>query len=129
MDRKSYQVEYLAVYMEVQVAAEKLLKLSPSIRVVTVCDMNGKVVYSARSKKVRNVLSKNESRTSLKSAANAWKVRKNLARKLGMCKYVVAEYPAVKRITMPAGRNHLLYVTTTASYDHNKLIRKARSLR
>ncbi len=115
--------------MEVQVAAERLLKLSPSVRVVTVCDMNGNVVYSARSKKVRNILSKSESKASLKSAARAWKMRKALARKLGLCKYVVAEYSAVKRITMPAGRNHLLYVTTTASFDHNKLIRKARSFR
>lgn len=115
--------------MEVQKAAERLIQLSPSIRVVTVCDLNGKVVFSARARRVKNLLSKNESKMSLQSAARSWKLRKKLERKLGACKYVVAEYGAVKRITMPAGKNHLLYITATAAYDHNKIIRKVRSFR
>lgn len=115
--------------MEVQAAAEKLLKLSPSVRVVTVCDLNGKLVFSVHSKRVRVVLNTKESKDSLKNAARMWKARRALARKLGRCKYVVAEYDTVKRITMPAGRNHLLYVTTTAAFDHNKVIRKVRSFR
>jgi hypothetical protein len=115
--------------MEVQRAAEKLISLSPSVRVVTVCDMNGKILFSARSKKAKMLLSKKESMISLQSAARSWKIRKQLERKLGACKYVLAEYGNVKRITMPAGRNHLLYITTAGSYDHNKIVRKVRSFR
>jgi hypothetical protein len=115
--------------MEIQKAAMKLLKLSPSVRVVSVCDLNGRLVYTARSKRVKTLLSKRESIASLKLAASAWKVRRSFARKLGPCKYVVAEYGTVKRITMPAGKNYLLYITTTAAYDHNKVIRTARSFR
>ena len=115
--------------MEVQRATEKLIRMSPSVRVVTVCDMNGKIVFSARSRKARILLSKKESIMSLQSAARSWKVRRKLERKLGACKYVLAEYGNVKRITMPAGRNHLLYITTAGSYDHNKVVRKVRSLR
>jgi hypothetical protein len=54
---------------------------------------------------------------------------RKLARSLGACKYVVAEYDKVKRIVIPAGKNHILYVTTTASFDHNKIICKVRSFR
>jgi len=115
--------------MQIQQVAVKLLKLSPSVRVVTICDNNGNVVYSAHSKRVRNILTKRESINSLKLAARAWKVRKSFERKLGQCKYVVAEYGKVKRITMPAGKNHLLYITTTVAYDHNKVIRTARTFR
>ncbi len=115
--------------MDAENAAAKLLKMSPSIRVVTFCDMSGKPVFSAHSKKVKNLLSKRESKSSLKEAAKRWKSRKSLSRKLGPCKYVLAEYSKVKRITMPAGRNHLLFVTTTAAFDHNKVIRKVRSFR
>jgi hypothetical protein len=115
--------------MEVRNAVQRLIKLSPSVRVVSVCDLNGRLVYTGRSKRVKIALSKAESTKSLRMAAQAWKERKKLARKLGACKYVVAEYGKVKRITMPAGRNHLLYVTTTAAFDHNKVIRKARSFR
>ncbi|HXG74032.1 MAG TPA: hypothetical protein VNK44_04355 [Candidatus Nitrosotenuis sp.] len=115
--------------MEVQKAAQRLLELSPSVRVVTICNNEGKPIYSAHSKKVKNLLSKKESKTSLQSAARAWKIRRALQRKLGPCKYVLAEYGRVKRIVMPAGKNHLLYVTTTSAYDHNKVIKKVRTFR
>jgi len=108
---------------------KRVLELSPSVRVATICNMNGKIVYTAHSRRVKNMLSRKESRASLTSAARAWKARKSLSRKLGGCKYVVAEYGSVKRITMPAGRNHLLFVTTTAAFDHNKVIRKIRHFR
>lgn len=115
--------------MEIQTAAEKILEISPSVRVVSVCDLNGKLVYSARSKKVNILVSKNQSLASLKAAANDWKQRKKLLKTLGPCKYVVAEYDKVKRIVMPAGKNHILYVTTTSAFDHNKIIKKVRSFR
>jgi hypothetical protein len=115
--------------MEVQKAASRLLQLSPSVRVVTICNMDGKPIFSAHSRRVRNLLSRKESRSSLQTAARSWKMRKSLTRKLGPCRYVLAEYGRVKRIVMPAGKNHLLYVTTTSAYDHNKVIRKARTFR
>ena len=115
--------------MEVQQAAARLLKLSPSVRVVTVCDMNGKALYSVRSSRVKLLLSKQESKMSLQNAARGWKVRKKLERKLGACRYVLAEYGNVKRITMPAGRNHLLFITTTSSLDHKKVVSKVRTFR
>ncbi len=115
--------------MEARSAVNRLLGMSPSIRVVTICDNNGKVVYSAHSKRVKNVLSASESRASLRNAAKAWKGRKSLTRKLGSCKYVVAEYAKIKRITMPAGKNNILFVSTTAAFDHNKVIRRVRSFR
>lgn len=115
--------------MEIQAAAEKILKISPSVRVVSVCDLKGRLVYSARGKKVNILVSKKQSFASLRAAAKDWHQRKKLLRTLGKCKYVVAEYATVKRIVMAAGPNHLLYVTTTASFDHNKVIRKVRSFR
>lgn len=115
--------------MEVQQAAERLMSLSPSVRVVTICDLNGKVLFTERSRRVKLLLSKQESKMSLQSAARAWKVRKKLERKLGTCKYVVAEYGNVKRITMPAGRNHLFFITTTSAYDHKKVVNKVRTFR
>ena len=115
--------------MEAKAAVERILKISPSVRVATICTRNGKIVYTSHARRVKNVLSRKESRASLASAARAWKGRKTLSRKLGACKYVVAEYGSVKRITMPAGRDNLLFISTTAAFDHNKVIRKVRSFR
>jgi len=115
--------------MEIQTAVEKILKISPSVRVVSVCDLKGKLLFSARAKKVKILVSKNQSLASLKAAAYDWKQRKKLMKSLGACKYVVAEYDKVKRIVIPAGKNHILYVTTTAPLDHNKIVRKVRSFK
>ena len=115
--------------MDIQKAVEKILKVSPSVRVVSVVDLKGKVVFSERGKKVKILVSKKQSLASLKAAAKDWRQRKKLVKTLGTCKYVVAEYDTVKRIIMPAGRNHILYVTTTASLDHNKVVRKVRSFK
>ncbi len=115
--------------MEIEQVAEKILKISPSVRVVSLIDLKGKLVFSEHSKKVRILVSKNQSLASLKAAAKDWRQRKKLVRTLGSCKYVVAEYDKVKRIIMPAGKNHILYVTTTAALDHNKVVRKVRSLK
>ncbi|MCH7877186.1 MAG: hypothetical protein IIA20_02990 [Thaumarchaeota archaeon] len=115
--------------MEIHQVVEKILKISPSVRVVSVLDLKGNLVFSERSKKVRILVSKKQSLASLKAAANNWSKRKKLEKTLGSCKYVVAEYDKIKRIIMPAGRNHLLYVTTTASLDHNKIVRKVRSFK
>ncbi len=110
--------------METQQIADKIIKLNKSVRIVSVCDLKGKLIYSAHTKSIHNKLTSNESTSSLVTAAQSWKSRKALSRKLGKCKYVIAEYEKVKRITMPAGKNHLLYVTTEPGIDHNKLINK-----
>ncbi len=115
--------------MQIDQVAEKILKISPSVRVVSLIDLQGKLVFSERSKKVRILVSKKQSLASLKAAAMAWNQRKKLVRTLGSCKYIVAEYDKVKRIIIPAGRNHFFYVTTSASFDHNKVVRKVRSFR
>ena len=115
--------------MEIDKAVDKIMKVSPSVRVVSVCDLRGKLVYSAVAKKVKILVSKKQSLASLKAAAKDWKQRKKLMRSLGTCKYVVAEYDTVKRIVIPAGRNHIMYITTTASLDHNKVVRKVRSFK
>ncbi len=115
--------------MEAEKIAKSILGVSKSVRVVTICDNNGKIVFTERPKSVKIKLSPSESRASLKSAANSWKGRRAISRKIGKCKYVVAEYDKVKRITMPAGKNHLLFITTGTALDAKKVISRVRQLR
>jgi hypothetical protein len=81
-------------------------------------------MYSDYRDGAENLLSPEESKKSLKLAVDAWKIRSNLAPKIGKGKYVLAEYEKVKRITMPLGKNHLLYITTEVQADHSKIISK-----
>ena len=119
----------MVFFMEVEAAVRKVLALSPSVRVVTIADLNGKLVFSGRRKSVKNVLSPSESKASLKTSAKNVKGRKALARKLGKFKYTVAEYEKVKRLVMPAGKTHMFFVTCSPGYDHMKIVRKIRSFK
>jgi hypothetical protein len=103
---------------------EQIMNMDPKIRLVTICDINGKMMYSDYREGVENLLTPEESKKSLKLAINAWRIRSGLAQKIGRGKYVLAEYEKVKRITMPLGKNHLLYITTDVQADHSSMIRK-----
>jgi hypothetical protein len=65
---------------------------------------------------VKNLLSSEESNKSLGLAINSWKIRGELADKIGKGKYTLTEYEKIKRITMPLGDKYLLYVTTDNNF-------------
>lgn len=105
-----------------------IMNLDPKIRMTTICDMNGKIMFSDHRSGVVNLLDPEESRKSLEMAVNGWKTRSQLAPKIGKGKYVLAEYEKIKRITMPFGNDHLLYITTEIEADHDKVLEGIRRL-
>ena len=117
MDYK--KIDYEKIY-------EDIINIDPRIRLVTICNLNGRVMYSDHREGIKNLLTPEESKESLELAVNAWKTRTKLASKIGKGKYVLAEYEKLKRITMPLGDddNHLLYITTEIQADHSNIIRR-----
>ena len=108
---------------------EEIMNSDQNIRLVTICDLNGKILHSDHREGVNNLLTPEESKKSLDLAINAWKTRSQLEPKIGKGKYVLAEYEKIKRITMPLDEHHLLYITTEISADHSKIIDKVRGLK
>ena len=115
-------IDYGRIYKDIT-------SLDPKIRLVTICDRNGITMYSNHREGVKNLLSPEESKKSLVLAINAWKIRNELANKIGKGKYVLAEYEKIKRITMPLGDKHLLYVTIEVDANHSNLIRGITEMR
>lgn len=107
---------------------EKIMDADPNIRLVTICDPNGKIMYSSHREGVKNLLTQEESKRSLELAVNSWKTRSQLEPKLGKGRYVLAEYKRIKRITMPLGDNYLLYMTAEVAADDSKIINGVREL-
>jgi hypothetical protein len=105
-----------------------IVNIDPNIRLVTICDAEGKMMYSRHRQGVKNLLSSEESKESLEMAMTAWKIRTKLAPKIGKGKYVLAEYEKMKRITMPFGDDLLLYVTTESEANHSNIINRIRKL-
>jgi hypothetical protein len=105
-----------------------IVNIDPNIRLVTICDAEGKMMYSRHRQGVKNLLSSEESKESLDMAMTGWKIRSKLAPKIGKGKYVLAEYEKIKRITMPFGDDLLLYLTSEPQADHFNIINKIRKL-
>jgi hypothetical protein len=109
---------------------DDIMNTDPKIRLVTICDTNGKIMHSEHREGVQNLLSSEESKKSLELAVNSWKTRNTLAPKIGNGKYVLAEYEKIKRITMPLDdEQHLLYLTTEPEADHSRIIERVRTLK
>ena len=69
---------------------ESIMKSDPKIRLVTICDLNGKIIQSDHREGVKNLLT-----PSHELAVNSWKTRSQLAQKIGKGKYVLAEYEKI----------------------------------
>ena len=110
------------VVMNYQKLYQDIMDLDRNIRMVTICDTDGKIMHSDHRPGVTNLLTPDESRKSLEMAVNAWKSRSQLASKIGRGKYVLAEYEKIKRITMPLGERHLVYMTTELQANHDNII-------
>ncbi|MFL6410049.1 MAG: hypothetical protein ACJ71K_02255 [Nitrososphaeraceae archaeon] len=107
---------------------EDIMNSDPKIRLVTICDSNGKIMHSDHRKGVQNLLSPEESKKSLELAVNSWKTRSQLAPKIGKGKYVLAEYEKIKRITLPLNDKHILYITAEVECNHSALISRIQNL-
>jgi len=107
--------------MNFQKTHSDIMNLDPKIRMVTICDSSGKIMFSDHKPGVTNLLTPDESKKSPEMAVNAWKTRTQLANKIGKGHYVLAEYDKIKRITMPLGE-HLLYITTDVEADHSRIL-------
>ena len=108
---------------------KNIMRIDSKIRFATIFDVNGIILYSAHRDGVTNLLSPEENQKSLDQAVNAWKNRNEFANKIGKGMYVLAVYEKIKRITMPLDNEHLLYITTEANANHDKIIEKALKLK
>jgi predicted transcriptional regulator len=105
-----------------------IVNIDPNIRLVTICDSDGKTMYSRHREGVENLLTPEETKKSLDMAMTGWKVRSEVSHKIGKGRYVLAEYEKIKRITMPFGDDYLLYLTTEVQANHMNIINRIRKL-
>jgi hypothetical protein len=54
---------------------EDIMNTDPKIRLVTICDSNGKIMHSEHRKGAQNLLTPEESKKSLELAVNSWKTQ------------------------------------------------------
>ena len=90
---------------------QKIMDSDVNIRHSIITDVEGNIITVNHRPGVINYLTEEETASSLKRAASAWKARKQLSPKIGKGLYAVAAFEKITRITFPLGDNNLIFVS------------------
>jgi len=90
---------------------KRIMDSDSNIRHSLITDSEGNVLEVSHRDGVTNYLSPEETKESLKRAANAWKGRKTLSSKIGDGLYAVAAFEKITRMTFPLGNDNLIFVS------------------
>jgi len=126
--RKIFMNVMVLSIVDFQALLGKIIDVDENILFATICDMDGKVVHTSHRKGETSMLTDDENNESLHYAANAWKIRNKLSHKIGKGKYAFAVYEKIRRITMPLGNEHLLYVTIDNKGGQSDIIEFIRNI-
>jgi hypothetical protein len=107
--------------MDYEEFCHEILKIDPGVRFAGIADTNGEIRYGERPGIIR-LFTEEETKRSVLQAIDRWKLRNDLADRIGIGRYSIAEYKKLKRITVPIDDAHLLLVSTEPSADHVKVI-------
>ena len=90
---------------------QRIMDSDVNIRHSVITDADGNILAVNHREGITNFLSSDETASSLKRAASAWKARKQLSPKIGKGLYAVAAFEKITRITFPLGENNLIFVS------------------
>ena len=108
--------------MEFEKLFDEISNLDDSIRYAVILANTGEKIFGGYKEGVSPMLNDDELKMIHFYAGQRWDTRKNLAHKIGMAKYAMAEYDKLKRMTFPIDDKHLLLITTEVENDHQKII-------
>jgi len=93
----------------------------PNIRHSIVSDNEGNILATSHREGIANYLSPEETASSLKRAAVAWKGRNELSSKIGKGLYAVAAFEKITRMTFPLGKENLMFVSLSSDQTRTDL--------
>lgn len=108
--------------MDYEDFCQEILKIDPEVRFAGIVDMNGEIRYGGERPGITRLFTTEETKRSVLQAIDRWKLRNDLAERIGKGRYSMAEYKKLKRITVPIDEAHLLLVSTEPSANHGKVI-------
>jgi len=100
--------------MDFENLLKRIMDSDPNIRHSIVTDNEGNILTTSHREGVRNYLSPEETASSLKRAAIAWKGRKELSPKIGKGLYAIAAFEKITRMTFPLEEENLIFVSLSS---------------
>jgi len=90
-----------------------LMEFIPLVRYTAVCSKDGEIEWSSQRDNVTNIIPLEETKESIKRAAESWNARKELSKNgIGAGMYTITAYEKIKRITIPLEDDHILFIST-----------------
>ena len=90
-----------------------LMEFNPLVRFTAVCSTNGEIEWSSQRDDVTNIIPLEETKASIKRAAETWQDRAHLSENgAGRGMYTITAYEKIKRITIPLDDQHILFIST-----------------
>jgi len=104
---------------------EKLLNMlmdfNPLVRYTAVCTHDGEIEWSSKRDDVTNIIPLEETKSSIKTAAESWKARRKRSEDgAGRGMYTITAYEKIKRITIPMNDDHILFISTNNEPKRDK---------
>ena len=104
-----------------------LMEFNPLVRFTAVCSKNGDIEWSSQRNNVTNIIPLEETKASIKRAADSWQERAHLSENgAGRGMYTITAYEKIKRITIPLDDDHILFISTDnepkKDKDYGKLV-------
>ena len=100
-----------------------IMNLDPKVRFVTILDKAGTILFGGQREGIKNYLSEDDQKKSIKHVTDAWFSRNQISSGIGEGKYAMAEYGKVKRFTFPLKDNHIIYITTEPEIDNDSFVK------
>jgi len=113
--------------MKCETLVDKILDSDHHVRFAAIFDMSGNVKASKERKGIVRMVSSDKTKEWASMAVNSWKNREQLYPMIGEGQYVLAVYKNLKRITMPVGKDHLIYVTFDNDGGQEDIIRSVQN--
>ncbi len=93
-----------------------LMELNSLVRFTAICSKDGEIKWSSQRDNVTNIIPLEDTKASMKRAAESWKAREILSKNgTGRGMYTITAYEKIKRITIPLDDDHILFISTDNS--------------
>ena len=98
-----------------------LMNFSPLVRFTAVCSKDGEIEWQSKRDNVTNIVSLEDTKESIKRAAESWKAREELSKSgTGRGMYTITAFEKIKRITIPLEDDHILFISTDNTPKNEK---------
>ena len=104
-----------------RIPCKQILELDNTIRFVGIANLEGKLIAHEYRKRLRSLLTKEESELSAMQSIIRMGTRKVLEEKIGKTIYAFASYEKVKRVTIPLD-DAILMISFDIEANHDSII-------